>query len=261
MSEHQSKKTPAQKSAQKNPANLPAKKARHGAPDYPVPAHVGIIMDGNGRWAKEHSLPRSRGHIAGIDAVKRTLPFCIRCGITHVTLFVFSTENWTRPKTEVSFILDLVAGKLKEHYPFYRANSIKVVHSGNRRSLSAKVRRELDAVAEDTKDNTALTLNLAFNYGGRDEIIRAAQRFIDAGHTHPLTEDELARYLDRPEIPFPDLIIRTGNRKRLSNFLLWQSAYAELYFSDVLWPDWNTRRMRAAINFYGAQKRNFGGLR
>ncbi len=230
-----------------------------------VPAHIGVIMDGNGRWAKERRLPRREGHMAGLTAVKRMLRYLVAQQVQYVTIYVFSTENWKRPRSEVSFILNMVGGKLREHYPFYKEHGIRVVHSGALETLGKKLQRELHHVVEDTQQYSNLTLNIAFNYGGRDEIVRAFQRYVAHGSAHntsplPLTEDTLAQFLDQPAIPFPDLIIRTGKQKRLSNFLLWQSAYAELYFSDLLWPDWDEKAMEDALMFYRTQKRNFGGI-
>lgn len=224
-------------------------------------SHVGIIMDGNGRWAKQHLLERTEGHLRGIQSVKNSLLSAIAHEVSAVSLYVFSTENWKRPKKEVQFILNMVAGNLRSHYPFYREHDIKVVHSGNTDNLGTKILRELKQVTEETAHNNTLTLNLAFNYGGKDEIARAVQRYINDSNS-PSTIDEsiLSVYLDQPSLAPVDLVIRTGGQKRLSNFLLWQSAYAELYFSDILWPDWTIAHMDEAITFFHAQDRRFGGI-
>lgn len=226
-----------------------------------VPAHIGIIMDGNGRWAEQRHLDRTKGHFQGIEPAKESVQIAIQCGVSCVSLYIFSTENWKRPRPEINFILSLVAGKLHQHYDFYRTHNIKVVHSGNPNKLGPAVLNELSHIIEETQNNTAITVNLAFNYGGRDEIIQAIQRY----NQNPkkatlLTEKIFAQYLYHPELPPLDLMIRTGGQKRISNFLLWQVAYSELYFSDVLWPDWNKQCMKDAILFYQQQQRRFGGI-
>lgn len=226
-----------------------------------VPNHVGFIMDGNGRWAKQKSLDRTQGHLNGIQSTKDSMLACMEFGVSFVTLFVFSTENWKRPRPEVNFILEMVAGNLRKHYDFYRDNNIKVVHSGNIENLSPTVLHELNSVMEETTHNNTITLNLAFNYGGRDEIVRAVSRYIkDNNRPHQFSETVLDSYLDRPEIPPMDLMIRTGGQKRISNFLLWQCAYTELYFSDTLWPDWNKEATHTALLYYQNQDRRFGAL-
>ncbi len=230
-----------------------------------IPTHIGVIMDGNGRWAKERHLPRREGHMAGIETVKRMIRYLIKQQIQYLTVYVFSTENWRRPRSEVMFILNMVSGALRKHYSFYKEHGIRVVCSGSVKTLGKKIQNELTYVVEDTKQYSNLTLNIAFNYGGRDEIIRAFHRYLEYQNTTEekhvtLTEDTFVQFLDQPDIPFPDLIIRTGRQKRLSNFLLWQSAYAELYFSDFLWPDWDEQAIEDALVFYRLQKRNFGSV-
>lgn len=230
-----------------------------------IPTHIGVIMDGNGRWAKERHLPRKEGHLAGLETAKQMLRYLIKQQVRYVTLYVFSTENWKRPRAEVAFILNMVSDKLREHYSFYKAHGIRVACSGSIETLGKKLQNELEYVVKNTKQYSNLMLNIAFNYGGRDEIVRAFHRYLkykNASHEGHvvLTEGTLSKFLDQPDIPFPDLIIRTGKQKRLSNFLLWQSAYAELYFSDLLWPDWNEQAMHNALTFYSLQQRNFGGI-
>lgn len=226
------------------------------------PTHIGIIMDGNGRWAKRQGIERSQGHLNGIQAVKDSLRVAIEYGVPFVTIYVFSTENWKRPKHEINFILDTVAGNLKQHYSFYKECDIKVIHSGNKNQLPNKVLDELQKVEEETKNNITLTLNLAFNHGGHDEIIRAIKKLMedDKKDIENLDETTFRRYFDHPDLPDIDLLIRTGAQKRISNFMLWHCAYAELYFSDILWPDWNQNSMREAIDFFTSQERKFGGL-
>lgn len=236
-----------------------------------VPSHVGIIMDGNGRWAAKQNLPRTKGHEQGIEAAKRVVLGAIDYGIPFLSLYAFSTENWQRTEEEVGFLMALLARNLRGEYDFYRANNVRVVHSGDIAALPSSVRTEIRRVTEDTADNDAITVNLAVNYGGQDEIVRAVNRWREAHRdfanqstpTGPkqLTAEELAQFLDLPSFPPPDLIIRTGGEVRLSNFLLWGSAYAELYFSDKLWPDWYASDLAAAVADYLHRKRNFGGKR
>jgi len=229
-----------------------------------VPRHVGIIMDGNGRWATMRNMRRTRGHREGVEAAKRVVLEAISLGIEYLSLYAFSTENWRRTEEEVSFIMGLVARNLRSQYDFYRENSVRVCHSGNLDGLPPEVRSEIHAVASETLNNKAITVNLAVNYGGRDEIVRAVNRWIQSGVTNGsavLDEARVHEHLDLPQIPDPDLVIRTGGEKRISNFLLWESAYAELFFSDRLWPEWNGDDLRDAIDDFRRRKRNFGGMR
>lgn len=232
-----------------------------------VPAHVAIIMDGNGRWATMRGLRRSRGHRAGVEAAKRIVLESIALGIDQLTLYAFSTENWARSKQEVTFLMGLLARHLRTEYDFYRQNNVRVRHIGCLSGLPAEVQREIARVTTDTADNTAITVNLAINYGGRDEIVRAVNRWVDARDADEageprrhLGESELRSYLDLGEAPDPDLVIRTGGEQRFSNFLLWQCAYAELAFSPRLWPDWDGSDLRRAVEEFQGRKRNFGGM-
>ncbi|WP_018526256.1 polyprenyl diphosphate synthase [Alkalispirochaeta alkalica] len=234
-----------------------------------VPRHIGIIMDGNGRWATRRKLRRTLGHTRGIEAAKRIVREAIAQKIEYLSLYAFSTENWRRTEEEVSFILALVAKNLRSQYSFYRENNVCVRHSGNLEGLPSQVRDEIHRVTEETRANTAITVNLAVNYGGRDEIVRAANRALQsrqASCDRPptqddllLTEETIQSHLDLPDLPDPDLIIRTGGHRRLSNFLIWESAYAELYFSNRFWPEWTGKDLRKAIHDFGSRKRNFGG--
>ncbi len=221
-------------------------------------------MDGNGRWATARNLRRTRGHKEGIEAAKRVVLQAIARGVEFLSLYAFSTENWRRAEDEVSFIMGLVARNLRDQYDFYRDNNVRVTHSGNITGLPQEVRREIAAVSEETRENTAITVNLAVNYGGRDEIVRAVNRWIDS-HSRDgaaaLREADLREFLDLPNLPDPDLVIRTGGEKRLSNFLLWECAYAEFFFSPRLWPEWNGDDLDAAIEDFSRRKRNFGGMR
>jgi undecaprenyl diphosphate synthase len=232
-------------------------------PQAPMPRHVAIIMDGNGRWARRRGMRRSRGHQEGVQAAKRVIREAITLGVEYLTMYAFSTENWRRTPEEVAFLMELLAHHLRREYDFYQENNIRVVHVGAREGLSSRVLREIDRVTRNTAGNTAITLNLAVNYGGRNEIVRAFNRWRAAqnpGSTEALCEDELARHLDFSEGPDPDLLIRTGGELRLSNFLLWECAYAELYFSDSLWPDWGAAELREALADFGRRRRNYGGM-
>lgn len=232
----------------------------------PVPRHVGIIMDGNGRWATSRGLPRTRGHREGIESAKRIVLAAIECNVEFLSLYAFSTENWRRAEEEVSFIMDLVARNLRNQYDFYREHRVCVRHSGNLERLPQVVRDEIQAVTEETRTNERITVNLAVNYGGRDEIVRAVNRILQSRDSDKLadrsiSEDEVRAGLDLPDLPDPDLVIRTGGERRLSNFLLWESAYTELYFSDRLWPEWTGDDFQEAVTDFGRRKRNFGGIR
>lgn len=229
------------------------------------PRHIGIIMDGNGRWATSRNLARTRGHQEGINAAKRVVVEAIRQGVEYLTLYAFSTENWRRARSEVGFIMSLLSGQLRKEYEFYRANRIRIRHIGNLDGLPRVVGREIRAVTEETSDFDAITVNLAVNYGGRDEIVRAVNRWIgswdDGAGPRAVRAEDIETNLDSPLLPNPDLLIRTGGERRISNFLLWEGAYSELYFSDRLWPDWDADDLDAAIADFRTRKRNFGGDR
>jgi undecaprenyl diphosphate synthase len=216
-------------------------------------------MDGNGRWAEKRGRPRSEGHLEGVKAAKRVVTAASELGLAFLSLYTFSTENWNRAKEEVSYLMGLIGLYLKKEYDFYRHNRIRIVHSGDLERLPADIAREIQDVTRDTAAYDGLTVNLTINYGGRDEIIRAFHRHLADGSRLPLTEDSFRQYLDHPELPYPDLIIRTANEQRLSNFLLWESAYAELYFSPKLWPDWDGADFRQAVAEYAHRTRTFGG--
>ena len=229
-----------------------------------VPTHVAVIMDGNGRWATKRGLPRTEGHRQGLTAAKRTVAAAARLGVKYFSLYTFSTENWKRASEEVGFLMGLIRSHLAAELDFYRRNKIRVVHSGSRAGLSADILEELDSVARDTAGFTGMVVNLAINYGGRDEILRAVSKLAETGalgNGSGLSEADLRTGLDHPEIPDPDLIIRTGGELRLSNFLLWQSAYSELYFSDCLWPDFGEAELAAALDEYARRDRRFGGTK
>jgi undecaprenyl diphosphate synthase len=227
-----------------------------------LPVHVGIIMDGNGRWARRRNLPRTQGHLEGLQAAKRVVQAAADLGIPYVTLYAFSTENWKRAAEEVGFIMNLVQKYLFAELDFYRRNRIRIRHAGDLSGLAPEIRREIERVRDQTATFDGLTLTLALNYGGRDEIVRAVRSLIAEG-TAPeaLTEDAVRRHLDNPDIPDPDLVIRSAGEYRSSNFLLWEAAYAEFYVSDVYWPDWTANDLADAIQDYQRRERRFGGIK
>ncbi len=221
--------------------------------------HIGIIMDGNGRWAKERGKPRTFGHSEGLQAAKRITKAASDMGIKYLSCYTFSTENWKRSDSEVNFLMQLLKKHLREQLSFLRENNIRIVHTGSLDRLPKAVQKEIVDVEDLTKDLTGMTANLVINYGGRDEIVRAVKRLLERGESE-ITEEALSSAMDHPEIPDPDLIIRTGGELRLSNFLLWESAYSELYFSKKYWPDWQAEDLKEAIDTYTSRSRRFGGV-
>jgi undecaprenyl diphosphate synthase len=226
-----------------------------------LPQHVAIIMDGNGRWAKKRGLPRLVGHNAGGDNIRPVVKIFADCGVRYLTLYMFSTENWNRPRIEVAGLLSLLAKKIDQETQAFHQENIRLVHLGRLDRLSQKLREKVQAAVELTKNNTGLTLCLAFDYGGRDEIVQAARRIASAGIPNDnIDEPVFARYLYCLDIPDPDLVIRTGGESRLSNFLLWQAAYSELYFTPVLWPDFGRKDVEEALSEYKRRQRRFGKI-
>ncbi len=231
----------------------------------PLPSHVAIIMDGNGRWAELQGKPRSFGHKKGIDTAKTIISAAIEKGIQWLTLYVFSTENWKRPEKEVKFLMELLKQYMKIEAPFYHKNKIRLHHLGDPEALPEEVKKEIVKAGEATKNYDILHLNLAINYGGRDEIVRSFHRWL----TSPQRSDEelqrgpaieeISACMDVPEAPAPDLIIRTAGERRMSNFLLWESAYSEYYFSKTLWPDFAPAEFINALEDYRNRKRTYGG--
>jgi len=229
-----------------------------------VPEHVGIIMDGNGRWASRRGWDRSRGHVEGLKAARVAARTAAEAGVKALSLYVFSTENWKRSTEEVGFLLGLVTKNLEKELDFYRELGLRIVHSGDREGLPAEVRRCLDRVASQTARHTGMTLNLALNYGGRDEMVRAVNRWTRSQEgtdsPRPCTASVLRQFFDEPDLPDLDLVVRTGGELRLSNFLLWQAAYAELVFSPKLWPDFSADDLMAAFREFATRGRRFGSL-
>jgi undecaprenyl diphosphate synthase len=228
---------------------------------HAYPKHIGIIMDGNGRWATNRSLPRTAGHYEGVKAAKRVTAEASRLGIPYLTYYVFSTENWKRPEKEVSYLMDLLATRLYSEIDFYQRIEAHVLVRGNIEKLSSKARDAIIVTEEATRKYDHLTISLAINYGGHDEIARSVNRWLSTRNDNAsITCDDIRANLDLAFIPPVDLIIRTGGEKRLSNFLLWDSAYAELAFYDTLWPDWGAKDLQAACESYATRSRRFGGI-
>ncbi len=227
--------------------------------DSQVPSHVGLIMDGNGRWAKSRGLPRTEGHREGLKTAKVIVKAAEDIGIRYLSLYVFSTENWKRAAEEVGFLMGLIKQHLSAELDFYRANGVRVLHSGDADGLPRDVVQEIREVEAETASFDKMTVNLAINYGGRDEIVRAAMRLAEAG-IKP-SEESLRGAMDHPELPYPDLIIRTSNENRMSNFLVWESAYSELWFCEKYWPDFGPEDLALAVESYQRRERRYGGVR
>ena len=225
----------------------------------PLPKHVAIIMDGNGRWARAHHLPRLAGHKAGAKAVERTIQAAQERGISFLTLYAFSTENWSRPPEEISGLMKLLEQTLDRYSKTAAKQNIRLWVSGEREPLPTTILEKIDKVVSDTAGHTGLTLNLALNYGAQQEILHAANAAINAGEK-TLTQQVLRNYLYHPDLPDPELIIRTSGEERLSNFLLWQAAYSEFYFTPVLWPDFAEKHFQEALDSYAERSRRFGGI-
>jgi undecaprenyl diphosphate synthase len=221
-----------------------------------VPHHVAIVMDGNGRWATQRFLPRIAGHKQGVDTLRASVKACADRGIAVLTVFAFSSENWNRPVDEVSGLMDLLGMALTREVPQLQKNGVRLYFVGDRLQLSPKVQAALAQAETDTANNVRMILNVCFNYGGRWDIAQAAQKLASRGEA--ITEVSLDNAMALAHVPDPDLLIRTGGELRISNFLLWQAAYSELYFSDKLWPDFDVASLDDAIAFFNGRERRFG---
>lgn len=227
-----------------------------------APAHMAIIMDGNGRWAKKNNLPRIEGHLAGIESVRRVIKAADKYGVKYLTLYSFSTENWKRPRSEVEFLFRLMEHRLKIESKNFCRNNVKVSFIGSRAQLPRTLKSVMTDIEKMTGKNTGLNLVLAINYGSRREITDAVKKIIRSGVPEKdVTAELIEKNLYTAKIPPPDLIIRTSGEKRISNFLLWQAAYAEFYFTPVLWPDFGEEEFLKAIKVYKKRKRRFGGIK
>jgi undecaprenyl diphosphate synthase len=234
-------------------------------PELRVPGHIGVIMDGNGRWARARGKPRTEGHVAGVRALRRLVELCIRYGVGYLTVFSFSSENWTRPQDEVSFIMTLVRRFVASDLERLDRNNVRVRVIGRRDDLDPPMRRLIENAEARTAGNTGLRLDVAFNYGGKAEITEATRRIataVAAGALRPeeITEATLSEALYTSGVPDPDLIIRTSGERRFSNFLLWQGAYAELAFVDEYWPDFDEPIFLRILEDYASRQRRFGGI-
>ncbi|MDL2207979.1 di-trans,poly-cis-decaprenylcistransferase [Desulfovibrio sp. OttesenSCG-928-M14] len=225
-----------------------------------LPRHVAIIMDGNGRWAAARNLPRSEGHRAGTESAREIVEECLKLGIPHLTLYTFSKENWRRPKNEVSFLFGLLVDFITRELPSLERRGVQLRVLGDAAGLPLAARSTLAHACERTSANRAMILNLALNYSGRDEIARACRLCLEAGlKPGDINPDALAERLYTAGQPDPDLVIRSSGEQRLSNFLLFQSAYSEFHFTDALWPDFSPQHLRTALEDFAARKRRFGG--
>ena len=230
-------------------------------PSYPAPQHVAIIMDGNGRWASRQGLARQDGHRAGTSNIRAVARGMSDRGVSYLTLYAFSTENWRRPESEVEGLLGILGEALSREVEALHRDGVRLRHLGRLDRLSPELREAIEGAQALTQDNPGLTLSVAFDYGSRDELLEAMRRMLADGVAPEQVDDALvARYLYTSDLPDPDLIIRTGGETRLSNFLLWQAAYSELYFTPVLWPDFDEAEAARALEEYGLRHRKYGGL-
>ena len=224
-----------------------------------VPIHVAIIMDGNGRWAKARGLPRLAGHRAGTENLRRIIRACVEFGIRHLTIYAFSTENWGRPEAEVKGLMNILENVIDRELKELHREGVQLRHIGQLAGLSPSTQKRVRHAIELTRNNDRLILNLAFNYGGREEIVHAIQRLMaDGVKPEEVSEELISSYLDTAGQPDPDLIIRTSGELRVSNFLIWQGAYTELYVTPTLWPDFDREELRQALIHYGSRERRFG---
>ncbi|MCX3066107.1 MAG: isoprenyl transferase [Cetobacterium sp.] len=224
-----------------------------------VPNHIAIIMDGNGRWAKEKGMPRTYGHKAGADTLRKILTSCGELGIKYLTVYAFSTENWKRAKEEVDTLMFLFKTYLKNEKKLLMKNNVKFLVSGRKEGVSKDLLEEISKLEEATKGNTGITLNIAFNYGGRAELVDAIKEIVK-NNEKEITEETVEKYLYN-QLPDPELLIRTSGEMRISNFLLWQIAYSEIYVTDTYWPDFNKDELIKAIESYQKRDRRFGGVK
>ena len=234
-------------------------------PDLRIPVHIGVIMDGNGRWAQARGKPRTEGHVAGVKALRATVEHCITYGVDYLTVFSFSSENWTRPKDEISFIFGLLRRFVASDLEKLHRNNVRVRIVGSREGLDDSLRRLIAEVEATTAMNTGLKLQVAFNYGGKAEIAEAVRRIAGLVATgrlkaEDITEDTISRALYTAGIPDPDIVIRTSGEQRISNFMLWQSAYAELIFVEQNWPDFDEAAFVRVLEEYSGRDRRFGGV-
>ena len=228
----------------------------NASPAGRIPAHVAIVMDGNGRWARQRWLPRVAGHKQGVESLRRVVRACLERGVPVLSVFAFSSENWSRPADEVSGLMELLSMALQREVPSLSDNGVRLHFPGDRSGLSARVVQGLEAAERNTAHNRRMVLNVCFNYGGRWDMVQAARQLAASGAE--ITEASLSKAMALSHVPDPDLLIRTGGELRISNFLLWQLAYTELHFSDVLWPDFDALHLDEALAAFAARERRFG---
>ena len=237
------------------------KQAKQKSPDVNTqgPRHIAIIMDGNGRWAKKRHLPRIAGHRAGTENLRQIIKACVEFGVQYLTIYAFSTENWKRPQDEVEGLMQILSESIAKELKELHREGTRLIHIGRLERLGEPLRSQVKHAMQLTSKNRRLTLCIAWNYGGRDEIVYALEQMIQSGvPPEQVNEEQVAAHLFTAGIPDPDLVIRTSGEMRISNFLLWQSAYAEWYFTPVLWPDFNKEELRKAIQVYQQRERRFG---
>lgn len=225
-----------------------------------IPQHIGIIMDGNGRWAKKQGKTRTFGHKKGANTLKEVTSMLDSIGVAEFTVYAFSTENWKRPKSEVDYLMGLLSDYLKESKKNAKKNDAVVRVIGDKSGLDPNIVRQIDELEETSKNNSGIKLNIALNYGGRDEIVRAVNKYF-SDNKDSITEEKLSSYLDTKNSPDPELIIRSSGEQRISNFLLWQIAYSEFYFTQTLWPDFGEDDIFSALKFFSSKERRFGGIK
>lgn len=228
-----------------------------------IPRHIAIILDGNGRWAKRRGLPRNMGHVQGAKNVETICEAAYHMGVSYVTMYAFSTENWNRPKDEVDALMKLLRNYMKTCLKTAKKNNMRVRVLGDKEGLDDDIRNRIQELEETTKDYTGLNFQIALNYGGRDEIVRAVRKIVKMACDNDITEENITEefvnaQLDTADIPYPDLLIRPSGEERISNFLLWQIAYSELYFADIVWPDFGPKDLEDAVIAYNKRDRRFG---
>ena len=231
------------------------------APLGPVPRHVAVIMDGNGRWAQRRNLPRLQGHSAGISNIRPVIDSFAEHGVEYLTLYAFSTENWTRPQEEVAGLLEFLAAAIRDETQYFHKRGVRLVHLGRIDRLAPDIQSSIREAVDLTKDNRYITVCIAFDYGGRAEILSAIRQIVEDGvDPSAIDEDLISDYLYTRDIPDPDLIIRTAGEMRLSNFLIWQSAYSEYYFTPKAWPEFDREEIRKSLLAFSQRQRRFGGI-
>ena len=234
-------------------------KSAHTEAEKTIPKHVAIIMDGNGRWAKQRGLPRSAGHRQGTENLRRIIRASVEFGIEILTIYAFSTENWNRPRREVNLLMQILEMVIDRELAELDAEGVQIRHIGELDGIASRLQKKVIQACETTRHNSRLILNVAFNYGGRDEIVHAVQHIMEKGIAPAdITEELISEHLYTGGLPDPDLIIRTSGEFRLSNFLIWQSAYSEHYYTDVYWPEFDKECLRVALDDFASRKRRFG---